>query len=49
MNIITNDDKKLLLDLICAEQVNMIIADHTSYESEKYKRLEHIKVLVKDI
>lgn len=42
-------DKKLLLDLICDEQVRMIVKDHSSYESEKYMRLERLKVLVKDM
>ena len=42
-------DKKVLLDLICNEQVHMIINDHNNYESDKYKRLERLKVLVKDL
>ena len=42
-------DKKVLLDLICNEQVHMIIKDHNNYESDKYKRLERLKVLVKDL
>ena len=40
-------DKKILLDLICNEQVH--IKDHNNYESDKYKRLERLKVLVKDL
>ena len=42
-------DKKLMLDLICNEQVRMLIKNHNAYESEKYKRLERLKVLVKDL
>ena len=42
-------DRKLLLDLICSEQVHMLINDHNAYESEKYKKLERLKVLVKDL
>lgn len=42
-------DKKLLLDLICNEQVHMIIKDNTAYESEKYMKLERLKVTVKDM
>jgi len=42
-------DRKLLLDLICNEQVHMLIKNHNAYESEKYKRLERLKVLVKDL
>lgn len=49
MDKLTQADKKLLLDLICDEQVRMIVKDHNSYESEKYMRLERLKVLVKDM
>ena len=43
------EDKKLLLELICNEQVHMIVKDHTKYESDKYKKLEELKVKIKDI
>ena len=43
------EKKILLLDLICNEQIHMIIKDHTKYESEKYKRLEELKVKIKDM
>lgn len=43
------EDKKLLLDLICSEQVNMLLENNTSYESERYMRLERLKVMVKDM
>lgn len=42
-------DRKILLDLICNEQVHMLVKNHNAYESEKYKRLERLKVLVKDL
>ena len=44
----TDKEKKLLLELISNEQIHMIIKDHTKYESEKYKMLERLKILVKD-
>ena len=44
----TDRERKLLLELISNEQIHMIIKDHTRYESEKYKMLERLKVLVKD-
>ena len=44
-----NEEKKLLLELICNEQVHMIIKDHTKYESDKYKKLEKLKVKIKDL
>ena len=48
-NIFTKEEKKILIELICNEQTHMIIKDHTKYESEKYKRLEELKVKIKDI
>mgnify|MGYP003555553837 CR=1 FL=1 len=46
--ILNKEEKKLLLELICNEQVHMIIKDHTKYESDKYKKLEELKVKIKD-
>lgn len=43
------EEKKLILELICNEQIHMIIKDHTKYESEKYKKLEKMKVKIKDL
>lgn len=42
-------DKKLILELICERQINMIIKDHTSYDSDEYKYLEALKVRIKDM
>ena len=47
--ILNKEEKKLLLELICNEQVHMIIKDHTKYESDKYKKLEELKVKIKDL
>ena len=38
------EKKKLLLEIICNEQVHMIIKDNTKYESEKYRKLDELKV-----
>ena len=46
---INKEEKKLLSELICNEQTHMIIKDHTKYESDKYKKLEELKVKIKDI
>lgn len=46
--IFTDKDKKLILELICNEQIHMIIKDATKYDSEKYKALEKLKVAIKD-
>ena len=43
------EDKKLIIELICNEQTHMIIKYHTKYESEKYKKLEELKVKIKDL
>lgn len=46
---ISKEDKKMIIELICNEQTHMIIKDHTKYESEKYKKLEELKVKIKDL
>ena len=43
------EDKKLIIKLICNEQTHMIIKDHTKYESNKYKKIEELKVKIKDL
>ena len=48
-DIFTKEEKKILIELICNEQIHMIIKDHTKYESEKYKELEKLKVKIKDM
>ena len=45
---LTKEEKKMLIELICNEQTHMIIKDHTKYESDKYKKLEKLKVKIKD-
>ena len=45
---INKEEKKLLIELICNEQTHMIVKDHTKYDSDKYKKLEELKVKVKD-
>lgn len=47
--MINKEEKKILIELICNEQTHMIIKDHTKYNSEKYKKLEELKVKIKDI
>lgn len=46
---IDKEEKKLLLELICNEQIHMIIKDNTKYESEKYIKLEELKMKIKDM
>ena len=45
---LNKEEKKMLIELICNEQTHMIIKDNTKYDSDKYKKLEELKVKVKD-
>ena len=47
--IFTKEERKLLIELICNEQTHMIIKDNTRYGSDKYKKLEELKVKIKDM
>lgn len=47
--MLTREEKKMLIELICNEQTHMIIKNHTRYESDKYKKLEELKVKIKDM
>lgn len=43
------EEKKLLLELIGNEQIHMLIKDSSKYDSEKYKKLEELKIKIKDM
>lgn len=43
------EEIKLLLELIGNEQIHMIIKDSNKYESIKYKKLEALKIKIKDM
>lgn len=43
------DERKIIIELISNEQIHMIIKDHTKYDSDKYKKLEMLKVKIKDL
>lgn len=45
----TKEEKKILLELVCNEQIHMIIKDHNKYDSDRYKKLEELKVMIKDM
>lgn len=45
----SKEEKKLLIELICEEQTNMIIDDSAKYESERYLNLERLKIKIKDM
>ena len=46
--ILNKEEKKMLIELICNEQTHMIIKDNTKYDSDKYKKLEELKIKIKD-
>ena len=46
---LNKEEKKMLIELICNEQTHMIINDHTKYDSDKYKKLEELKIKIKDM
>ena len=48
-NIFTKEERKLLIELICNEQTHRISKDHTKYNSDKYQKLEELKVKIKDM
>ena len=45
---LNKEEKKMLIELICNEQTHMIVKDHTKYGSQKYKKLEELKIKIKD-
>lgn len=49
IGILTKEEKKMIIELICNEQTHMIIKDHTKYDSDKYKKLEVLKIKIKDM
>ena len=48
-DMLTKEEKEILVELICDKQNRMIIKDHRKYESKKYKNLEKLKVKIKDM
>ncbi len=49
IGILNKEEKKMIIELICNEQTHMIIKDHTKYDSDKYKKLEVLKIKIKDM
>ena len=44
--IFNDSERKMLLELIGNEQIHMLIKDEKKYDSDKYKRLEELKIKV---
>ena len=49
IGILNKEEKKMIIELICNERTHMIIKDHTKYDSDKYKKLEVLKIKIKDM
>lgn len=47
--MLNEEEKKMLIELICDKQNRMIIKDYKKYKSKKYKNLEKLKVKIKDM
>lgn len=45
---LNKEEKKLILELICNEQIHMIMKDAGKYDSKRYRNLERLKVMIKD-
>ena len=46
---LTKEEKKLLLELIGNEQIHMILKNNEKYKSEKYRKLEELKMRINDM
>ena len=47
--VVNKEEKKLLIELICNEQIHMLINNHHQHASDKYKKLEELKIKIKDL
>ena len=45
---LSNEERKILINLICNEQTHMIRKDYTKHESDEYKVLEKLKIKIKN-
>ena len=47
--LLEKEEKQLLLELICDKQIQMIMKNPTTYTSSDYRRLESLKITVKEL
>jgi|GEM_PF-4991680 len=45
----SEQDKRILINLICDRQTEMIVNDNAAYTSDYYQRLENLKAEIKDL
>ena len=43
------EERRVLLELISNEQIHMIMKDSNKYRSEKYVKLEELKIKINDL
>ena len=48
-HIFSDDERKILIELICEKQTQKIIKDPMCYTLRKYQLLEQLKVKIKDM
>ena len=48
-HIFSDDERKILIELICEKQTQKIIKDPMCYTLRKYQLLEKLKVKIKDM
>ena len=46
--MLKEQDKRIMIELVCNEQTKMIMSDCTSYTSDKYRDLEKVKIKLKE-
>ena len=44
----TEKEREMLIKLICNEQIHMIIKHPERYDTDDYKKLEELKIKIKD-
>lgn len=44
----TEKEREILIKLICNEQIHMIVKHPERYDTDVYKKLEELKVKIKD-
>lgn len=49
MKVFDEENRKLLLELICDEQIRMLVKNPDKYESKKYIQLEEIKAQINEM
>lgn len=49
IHILTNEERRIIIELICDKQTKMIVENCMKYESSEYKELENLKITIKNM